>query len=258
MPSFSGIIHRAEPLWKIPPGTVAALTTRVAVRGTQAGGPSVRPRLLRLSLQRYTVPGSVGRCAVAPQASDAPELGFQLGDHVCAFYNGGGNFLDDIVVDFLSRGLQAGNKCICFMDSPASVQSRIPGEFVQRDDMLQFFTAEQGYLPEGDFSKDAMIRNLDATARGVLSDGYKRLWLIGDTTVIVRNAVDLKTWFATETEVSELAPRYPQFIMCTYNLDLYDGEMVMYVLKTHTKIFVNGLIIANPYYIPKNQFLGSI
>jgi hypothetical protein len=46
--------------------------------------------------------------------------------------------------------------------------------------------------------------------------------------------------------------------MCLYNLDLYDGEMVMYVLKTHTRIFVNGLIIDNPYYIPKQQFLSEL
>ena len=61
----------------------------------------------------------------------------------------------------------------------------------------------------------------------------------------------MKTWFAAESEVNELAPRYPQFIMCLYDLDLFDGETVMYVLKTHPRIFVNGLIITNPHYIPE-------
>lgn len=31
----------------------------------------------------------------------------------------------------------------------------------------------------------------------------------------------------------------------------------MYVLQTRPKIFVNGMIITNPRYIPKQQFLGS-
>ena len=187
----------------------------------------------------------------------APELDFRPGDHVCAFYTGG-SFLDDIVVDFISKGLRAGNKCICFIDSPSPVRDRIPGEFLRRNNILQFFTEEEGYFPEGHFSRAAFIRNLEETAKGGLSDGYERLWLIGDTSVVARNAVDLKTWFAAESEVSELAPRYRQFIMCRYDLDLYDGEMVMYVLKTHTRIFVNGLIITNPYYVPKNQFLSSL
>jgi MEDS: MEthanogen/methylotroph, DcmR Sensory domain len=186
------------------------------------------------------------------------DLGFKPGDHVCAFYNGGASYLDDVVVDFVSKGLRGGDKCICFVDRPSSVRERIPSHLLSRDGILQVFTEEQGYLPAGHFSTEAMIENLDATARAVLCDGYQRLWLIGDTSVIRRNSVDLKTWFVTEAEVSELAPRYPQFIMCMYDLDLYDGEMVMYVLKTHTRIFVNGLIIQNPYYRPRQQFLSEL
>jgi hypothetical protein len=101
------------------------------------------------------------------------------------------------------------------------------------------------------------MQGMEAVAKGTLSEGYERLWLIGDTSVVIRKSIDLKSWFATESEVSEFAPRYPQFIMCLYNLDLYDGETVMYVLRTHTRIFVNGLIITNPYYISKRQFLGG-
>ncbi len=194
---------------------------------------------------------------MGPRATDIPELGFQVGDHVCAFYSGGSASLHDVVVDFVSRGLRAGNKCVCFIDTPSSVRDRIPAELMPRDDILQFFTEEEGYLPEGYFSKDAFISNLETMVKGVLSDGYDRVWLVGDASVVARKAVDMKTWFTAESEVSELAPRYPQFIMCLYDLDLFDGEMVMYVLKTHPRIFVNGMIITNPYYIPARQFPGS-
>jgi hypothetical protein len=190
----------------------------------------------------------------APEIAD---LSFQPGDHVCAFYNGGDS-VDDIIADYVCKGLQAGNKCICMIDSASSVRDRIPGNLMQREGILQFFTEEEGYLPEGSFSKDTFIRNLEAMVQGVLADGYDRFWLIGDGSVIARNAVDMKTWFAAESEVNELAPRYPQFIMCLYDLDLFDGETVMYVLKTHPRIFVNGMIIANPYYVPARQLPGSL
>ena len=192
------------------------------------------------------------------RAPDTPELGFQVGDHVCAFYNGGGNSLDDIVVNYVCKGLQAGNKCVCMIDTASSVRDRIPGELVSRDGILQFLTEDEAYLPEGHFSKDTFIRNLEARVQGVLSDGYDRAWVLGDGSWIVRNAVNIKTWFATESEVNELAPRYPQFFMCLYDLDLFDGETVMYVLKTHPRIFVNGMIIANPHYIPTRQFLDNL
>ena len=194
---------------------------------------------------------------MGPRATEIPDLGFRVGDHVCAFYSGGRATLHDTVVDFVSRGLRAGDKCICFIDTASSVRDRIPGELTPRDDILQFFTEEEGYLPDGEFSKDAFIRNMETTVRGVLAEGYDRLWLVGDASVVARKEVDLKTWFTTESEMSEMAPRYPQFIMCLYDLDLFDGEMVMYVLKTHPRIFVNGMIIKNPYFIPARQFTSS-
>lgn len=72
---------------------------------------------------------------------------------------------------------------------------------------------EEGYLPEGYLFKDAFIRNLKTMVKGVLSDGYDRVWLVGHASVVARKAVDMKTWFTAESEMSELAPRYPQFIM---------------------------------------------
>jgi hypothetical protein len=185
-------------------------------------------------------------------------LALQPGDHVCAFYSGARENLDNIVVDFISEGLRAQHKCIGFIDGPAAVQARIPQDLVSRENMLQFFTEEEGYLQGADFSVEAFIDGLSSTVQSVFSEGYERLRLVGDTSVIARSSIDPKAWFAAEAEVSELAPRYPQFIMCLYDLDLYDGELVMYVLKTHTRIFVNGLILENPYYLPKQQFLSEL
>ena len=192
------------------------------------------------------------------RALDIAGVDFQVGDHVCAFYNGGGSALDDIVVDYVSRGLRAGNKCAClsFTNTASSVLDRIPLELMSREDILQFITENQ---VKGGFSIEAGLRMLEAMAKEALSDGYGRLWTLGDATFVARDLPprSMKTWFTYEAEVNELASQYPQFIMCLYDLDLFDGEAVMYVLQTHPKIFVNGMIITNPRYIPRQQFLGS-
>ena len=189
---------------------------------------------------------------------DVAELGFHVGDHICAFYNGGGNSLDDIIVDYVCKGLQAGDKCVCMIDTASSVRDRIPGELVSRDGILQFVTEDEGCLPEGHFSKDTFIRRLNATVKEAFSEGYDRAWLLGDESFVVRNAVDIKTRFAAESEATEVGIQYPPFKMCLYNLNLFDGETVMYVLQTHPRIFVNGMIIKNPHYIPARQFLDSL
>jgi hypothetical protein len=117
------------------------------------------------------------------------ELEYQRGDHVCAFYNGSGSQLDDIVMDFVTRALNTGNKCICFVDTPSAVQARISPDPSARDGIRQFFAGEEGCLPTGTFSTDAFIESLEATAKGVLSDGYERLWLLGDTSVVARSLI---------------------------------------------------------------------
>lgn len=195
---------------------------------------------------------------MARSTPDIADFGLRTGDHVCAFYNDGGNALDDIVVTYVSRGLEAGDKCVCFIDSAPTVRPRIPEALVRRTGILEFRTPDDAYLPAGEFSKDAHIRKMELMAQEALAEGYEHFRLLGDATFVVRNALDTKTWFAYESEVNEFAPRYPQFLMCLYNLDQFDGDMVIYVLQTHPRIFVNGMILSNPYYIPTRQFLDQL
>ncbi len=56
--------------------------------------------------------------------------------------------------------------------------------------------------------------------------------------------------------LTELAPRYPRFLMCVCNVDLFGGEAVVHVLKTHPRVYINGFIIPNSHYILAHQFLG--
>lgn len=191
------------------------------------------------------------------QQPDIADLEFQVGDHVCAFYNGG-DALDDIVVDYVSRGLGTGDKCVCFMDGAASVRAQIPAGLLGREDILQFFTEDEAYLSGGAFNKDVLLRDLEAMVKEALVGGYERVRVLGDVSFVVRSSVDMRTWFTADAELNEFAPRYPQFIMCLYDLDLFDGQAVMYVLKTHPRIYVNGLIIPNPHFVPTRQFLGEL
>ena len=196
---------------------------------------------------------------MSSRAPDIADLDFRVGDHVCAFYGEGGNSLDDIVVAYLSRGLQAGNKCACFSfaDTASSARDRISPELMSRDGILQFYTENEA---EGGFSVEAYLRWLEAIVKEALSDGYDRLWALGDATFVARDLDpgSMKTWFTWEAKVNELASRYPQFIMCMYDLDRWAGDLIMSVLKTHPRVFVNGLILNNPYYVPLHQFLGSL
>jgi MEDS: MEthanogen/methylotroph, DcmR Sensory domain len=193
---------------------------------------------------------------VVLKASETPGLGFQVNDHVCAFYSGSSNSVDDIVVDYLSAGLKSGYKCFGMVDTPASVQDRIPRELVTRDGILNILSEDEAYMPDGHFSKDAFIAAMKTMVADALADGYDSFRAVGDESFIVRNGVDIKEWFAAEAELNAIVPDYPHFFFCLYDLDLFDGDTVMYVLRTHPRIYVNGIVITNPHYLPADQLPG--
>jgi hypothetical protein len=188
-------------------------------------------------------------------ASQDPSLGFHPGDHVCAFYSGSRNVLDDIVVDYVTSGLTAGNKVFCMVDQPTAVQSRILPELIARDGMLNILTEDEAYMPDGSFSKDTFIGNMHAMVLEAFAHGYDSFRAVGDESFIIRHGVDMKEWFAAEAELNSLVPDYPHFFFCLYDLDLFDGSTVMHVLRTHPRVYVNGILIDNPHY-QADQFTG--
>jgi hypothetical protein len=181
-------------------------------------------------------------------ASQDPSFGFAPGDHVCAFYSGDRNVLDDIVVDYITKGLAAGSKVFCMVDQPAAVRSRVLPDRVTREGMLNVLTEDEAYMPGGSFSKDVFIRNMETMARAASEEGYGSFRACGDESFLVRNGVDIKEWFAAESELNKILPDYPHFFFCLYDLDLFDGDTVMYVLRTHPRVYVNGIVIGNPHY----------
>jgi hypothetical protein len=181
-------------------------------------------------------------------APQVPSLGFVPGDHVCAFYSGSRNVLDDIVVDYVTKGLEAGNKVFCMVDQPSAVRGRVLPQLVTREGMLNVLTEDEAYMPDGNFSKDAFIGNMRAMVFEAFAHGYDGFRAVGDESFIVRNGVDIGEWFAAESELNKILPDYPSLFFCLYDLDLFDGATVMHVLRTHPRVYANGVLIGNPHY----------
>ena len=177
-----------------------------------------------------------------------PSLGFVPDDHVCAFYSSSRNVLDDIVVDYVTKGLQAGNRSSAMVDQPSTVQDRIPPELIGRDSMLSVLTEDEAYMPDGHFRADTFIRSMESMILDAFAHGYDSFRAVGDESFIVRNGVDIDEWFAAESELNKIVPDHPHYFFCLYDLDLFDGNTVMHVLRTHPRVYVNGIVIGNPHY----------
>lgn len=183
------------------------------------------------------------------------ELGLRPGDHVCGFYRGADD-RDEITTGWVAEGARAGQKCICYVDDSALLE-RFGAEFPDELRHVQFCDADGAYAPGGDFSKEAMLARLESTVAAAMDAGYDEVRLLGDMSWVMRVDVDTETVFAYEAEVNALSPRQPAAFLCLYDLNRFDGSLVFDVLRTHSKILLNGLVIHNPYYVAPGALLDG-
>jgi hypothetical protein len=191
-----------------------------------------------------------------PGSGVLADLGLDPGDHICGFYNGSA-IRDDLTAAWVSDGVTAGQKVVCFVDSTTELLDRlaadIPGDLAEQAGGIEFCDADSAYAPAGRFCKDAMLERLETSVTSALDEGYAEVRLLGDMSWVIRTGVDTRDVFAYEAEVNSFAGRYPQFVLCLYDLDHFDGSLVIDVLRTHPKIILNGMFIYNPYYLPPAQ-----
>ncbi len=80
---------------------------------------------------------------------------------------------------------------------------------------------------------------------------------IGDMTWAHRDKPGVADLAMYESELNRIIGSYPQIVLCLYDMNRCDGEMVLDVLKTHPKVMLGGMVIDNPYYLEPDDFLAS-
>ena len=198
-------------------------------------------------------------------AFGVPGVTIAPGDHLCAFYRGLAG-RDEILIPYLREGLLAGDKCICVVDAtePESVLATLAGLAVDvdiaasvRDHTLDVRTSLATYLRDKRFSTDRMLDFWDECVGGALRQGFGFSHAVGEMTWALRDMPGVEQLVSYESQLNRFLPRYPQVILCLYDLDHFNGEMLMDVLKTHPKVLVGGMLLANPYYLEPDEFLAT-
>lgn len=190
-----------------------------------------------------------------------PGLDLQRGDHVCAFYRGSER--DDVLIPFLRAGLRTGDKCICIVDAAvpdallASPDDSLIRGCVERR-QLEFFSSDTTYLADGRFVPARMVQFWDENVRSALSDeGYGFVRVVGEMTWALRDAPGVEQVVVYESELNRFLPRYPQVVLCLYDIARFGGELIVDMLKTHPKVLLSGMVLDNPYYIEPDEFLAA-
>jgi hypothetical protein len=188
------------------------------------------------------------------QTTAEPASRLDRGDHVCAFYRGRAE-RDELLVPFLADGLEAGHRCLAVVDSGT------PEELVAAvgaAEGLSVLASGGVYLPGGAFDMDTMLdfyaAALDDVAKesadGCIRTAGEMSWATYD----VPGAADLLAYEARVNQVLATRPS-AAISMCLYDVERFDGEIVVGVLRTHPKAVLAGTVVDNPFYIRPEDFI---
>jgi hypothetical protein len=192
--------------------------------------------------------------------SDQVELGLSglsvpPGTHFCAFFRGREE-RNAIVEPFLREGVSSGAKCIGVLEGPSEAALAQELGIAAGLPQLDLRTARRTYLPEGGFSRADSLAYWESEAAESLGPGaWPFARFTGEMTAEVNLAIPSEEWIRYESDLNRFVPRYPQVLLCLYDLlDFSGSELFVDILKTHPMVLMGGTILENRYYLEPGEF----
>jgi hypothetical protein len=127
------------------------------------------------------------------------------------------------------------------------------------DNQLEVLDFTETYIRDGRFLQDEWFAMLDRSVSSVITDeGYKVARVVGDAAwALIKTCPGVDELCSYEAKVNWFAPRYPQILLCLYDLERFSGELVVQVLMTHPKVLINNMVVENPFYVQPEEFLAN-
>lgn len=190
-------------------------------------------------------------------------LSVPAGTHLCVFCRGSSG-LEEIVTPFLAEGIRARDKCLCIMESwmPLDILSSLSlqidvGPSVATG-QLELSTPAETYLRSGRFSTDDMLGYwAEAGAAAQNGGDFSLVRGTGQMPSVLDQPAGRAEFFRYEALLNDVIPKYPQVILCLYDLERFGAEVLMDTLRTHRMVVVDGMVHDNPYYVEPDKFLAS-
>jgi hypothetical protein len=125
-------------------------------------------------------------------------------------------------------------------------------------DQLAVLAAREVYLTDCGFDLEAMLDFYAAELEGIAQgSAYGCVRTFGEMTWALRDVPGVEDLLVYEARVNQVLARHPDtaISLCVYDVDRFDGEVIVGILRTHPKVALSGTILDNPFFIPPQEFL---
>jgi hypothetical protein len=183
--------------------------------------------------------------------------------HVCAFFHSKEE-QNKVLMPFFKEGFQRGEKLFHIIDGRhrdehlcACHDGGIDVQACEESGQLEVRTWEDAYLRDGYFDGDRMIRILTEVLESN-RDKHKLTRLMGNMEWALETAPGVTDIVEYETKLNFVTPKFPDPIVCVYDLNRHSGSVVMDILRTHPMVIIGGVLQENPLYVPPAEFLQEL
>jgi hypothetical protein len=202
--------------------------------------------------------------------SSSPELPVRLAGrtlrntrHICAFFNSKEE-QDKILMPFFKEGFERGEKLFHIVDSRhrqehlcSCKNHGIDVETAEQTGQLEVRSWEDAYLKDGYFDGDRMVRILEQVLTEA-REKYGMVRLMGNMEWALEALPGVGDIVEYETKLNYILPRFPDPVVCVYDLNKHSGHVIMDILRTHPMVIVGGVLQENPLYVPPDEMLAEI
>jgi MEDS: MEthanogen/methylotroph, DcmR Sensory domain len=189
-----------------------------------------------------------------------PDLSIEPGDHICALYRGVAE-RDGVLLPYIRAGLESGDKCLAVVDAtgPEHLLDRLRHE-IDVDaclacEQLDVMSSDDAYLRTGSFASEEMLAFWDAYASAALDeDRFSFIRIAGEAAWALRDQHTTDELIRYESDLNRFTGRYPQAVLCLYDLTRFGGDILVDLMRTHPKLLLGGLVLDNPHYLSPDEF----
>lgn len=191
--------------------------------------------------------------------------GSALGEyrHVCAFFDTPDQEYRALL-PFVRDGLAHGDRVVHLIPRDRGdhrdrlAPAGIDVDAAQGTGQLEVLSSEQTYLRDGRFDQDAMLEAL----RGLLDAGHARGFsltrVVAHAEHVLEDCEGRRDFLEYESRLNHMLPRYPDPVICTYDLTQINAATALDVLRTHPMAIIGDVLQANPYFVPPELLLEEL
>ena len=184
-------------------------------------------------------------------------------NHVCAFFNSREE-QNKVLMPFFKEGFDRGEKIFHIVDKRlhddhlgACQDCGIDTRAAQESGQLEIRHWEDAYLKDGYFDGERMIRVLEEVLEGNREKhGLTRL--MGNMEWALESAPGVTDIIESESKLNYVLPKYPDPVVCVYDLNKHSGAVLMDILRTHPMVIIGGVLQENPLYVHPDEFLKEL